>query len=82
MQVFKEIVAVDSSAELLKVIDQYKQVWGRDDVVFLIGDTTDDNHASLSLSLIVLKLSNNRYKVIVAQGVPHTIYGVKYFVGS
>ena len=72
LQVFKEIVAVDSSAELLKVIDQYKQVWGRDDVVFLIGDTTDDNHASLSLSLIVLKLSNNRYKVIV---VPTTVGG-------
>ena len=72
LRVFKEVVAVDSSAELLKVIDRHKQEWGRDDVVFLIGDTTEDNHASLSLSLIVLKLANNRYKVVV---VPTTVGG-------
>lgn len=72
--VFKEVIAVDSASDLLKAIDVNKQVWTRDDVVFLIGDTTEDNHSSLSLSLIVLKLANNKYKVIV---VPTTVGGSK-----
>jgi len=67
--VFKEVIAVVSTAELLKVIDQHKQVWDRDDVVFMVGDKTEDNHKNLSLAMIVLKLANNKFKVIVVTSV-------------
>lgn len=74
LKVFREVIAVDSASDLLKAIDANKQTWTRDDVIFLIGDMTEDNHSSLSLSLIVLKLANNKYKVIV---VPTTVGGSK-----
>jgi len=67
--VFKEVIAVGSTAELLRVIDQHKQEWDRDDVVFMVGDKTEDNHKNLSLAMIVLKLANNKFKVIVVTSV-------------